>query len=143
MTLILAARFYHRDALSSVTRAMRHRFDPARGIFIHELTGSLDLARFKAVQIACYVGDDLSQFRNVLWDIGECTLLFSYADIVRDDAPFMRTLADRRPHGRTAFATSSKTNRIVLHDLERAHAWTTEWRYFDTAADALPWLTRE
>ena len=131
---------YHRRVLNGVTRAMRNRFDPVRRIFIHELTGSLDLARFKAAQIACYVGDDPSQFRNVLWDIGEHRLLFPYADIVHDDAPFLRTLADRRPAGRTAFATSSQTNLVMLRNLERAHAWTTEWRYFDGTADAMRWL---
>jgi hypothetical protein len=29
----------------------------------------------------------------------------------------------------------------VLRDLERAHAWTTEWRYFDEPAAAVAWLT--
>jgi len=120
---------------------MRNRFDPSSGIFIHELTGPLDLAGFKSAQIACYVGEEMSRFQNVLWDIGEYRLLFAYADIIRDDAPFVRTLADRRPRGRTAFATPSEINRVVLRDLERAHAWTTEWRYFADVAAAAAWLT--
>jgi len=122
---------------------MRHRYDSTRGFFVHELSGSLDLARFKSVQIASYIGDDLARFRNVLWDIGDHRLLFAYADIVRDDPHFMHTLATRRPNGRTAFATSSQTNLVVLRNLERAHPWTTEWRYFDTAAEAATWLAED
>ncbi|NJN51059.1 MAG: hypothetical protein HC809_04060 [Gammaproteobacteria bacterium] len=78
----------------------------------------------------------------MLWLLGGHRLLWSYVDIVTADPGFSHWLAQQRPQGATAFVTTSETNRVLLRHLHEAHAWTTQWAFFEDEAAAVGWLSR-
>jgi hypothetical protein len=119
---------------------MEHEFSSHDGIVSHQVHGRLGFSQFKHLQQTSYEPMDAAALTAVLWDLGDSNLLWSYAEIVEDDRPFMSWLADKRPVGRTAFVTQSEVNRVLLKQLHDAHTWTTQWQFFDDRASAVHWL---
>lgn len=112
-------------------------------VALHLGSGEVDLDQLTSSAVAWRSHEKFSPEIPVVYDLVAADVVLDW-ELVKQQLPgYLERLKDsRNASSRTAWVVNEDILHVVVDSVHMALPWTTEWRVFKDAEEAIAWVTR-